>query len=409
MKLAYSAFDKAGRKVADVLEAASVAEGGEILRRQGLFVTEIREAAGSARRGAASDAGHSAPGARKLRDISSFMRQLSVLVSTGTPMVDAIASLEKQLPEGPFRGVIQDIRQRVEEGAQFSEALAAHPRWFDPVCRSLIAAGESGGQLDAMLRRLASLLRQQLKVRSTVISAMIYPSVLIVVSIIVLVAMVGFVMPRFEGLFTTLGADLPASTRFLMDIGAFVRADWYWILGALVAAAVSAKLWLGSARGRIWLDGVVLQLPQLGKVVRSLATARVARVLGVLIEGKVPLLEALELTRESTGNSRYTALIDEAVAVVTRGEPVSSAFLASKLVPESVSEAIRSGERTGQLGPVLSNLADFLDEDNEVLVKSIASIIEPVILMGLGVLVGFVALSMFLPLFDLTAMAGGGG
>lgn len=408
MKLAYSAFDKAGKKVSDVLEAESIAEGGELLRRQGLFVTDISAAGGSAPREASSPAGSAAPGARKLREISSFMRQLSVLVSTGTPMVEAIASLERQIPESPFRTVISDIRARVEEGAQFSEALAAHPRWFDPVCRSLVAAGESGGQLDAMLRRLASLLRQQLKVRSTVIGAMIYPSVLIFVSIIVLVAMVGFVMPRFEGLFTTLGADLPASTRFLMDVGAVVRSDWYWILGGLILTIGGGKFWLGSKAGRLWLDGAVLKLPQLGKVVRSLATARIMRVLGVLIEGKVPLLDALNLTRESTGNSRYAALIDRAIDVVTRGEPVSSAFMESKLISQSVSEALRSGERTGQLGPVLSNLADFLDEDNEVIVKSIASIIEPVILMGLGVLVGFVALSMFLPLFDLTSMAGGG-
>ena len=315
----------------------------------------------------------------------------------------------EQLPEGAFRLVIHDIRQRIEEGAQFSDALSSHPQWFNPVCRSLIAAGESGGQLDAMLRRLASLLRQQLKVRSTVIGAMIYPSVLIVVSIIVLVAMIGFVMPRFEGLFTTLGADLPTSTRLLMNIGAFMRADWYWILGALIATGVSLRLWLGSESGRLWRDGAVVWCPQIGKVVRSLATARITRVLGVLLEGKVPLLEALHLARDSTGNSRYGALMDRAIEAVTRGEPVSSAFLESKLVSQSVGEGIRSGERTGQLGPVLSSLADFLDEDNEVLVKSIASIIEPLILMVLGVLVGFVALSMFLPLFDLTAMAGGGG
>jgi len=410
MKLAYSAFDKSGKKINDAIEAASLAEGGELLRRQGLFVTEIREAAASGKRSSKGSAGakNSAPGGRKLREISSFMRQLSVLVATGTPMVEAITSLERQIPESPFRNVIGDIRSRIEEGSSFSEALASHPRWFDPVCRSLIAAGESGGQLDAMLKRLASLLRQQLKVRSTVIGAMIYPCVLIFVSIIVLVAMVGFVMPRFEGLFTTLGADLPSSTRFLMDIGGFVRADWYWILGALIAVGVGSKLWLGSAAGKLWRDGMVLQLPQISKVVRSLAAARITRVLGVLIEGKVPLLEALQLTRESTGNSRYAALIDHATDVVTRGESVSAAFLESKLIPQSVAEAIRSGERTGQLGPVLTNVADFLDEDNEVLVKSIASIIEPVILMVLGVLVGFVALSMFLPLFDLTASAGGG-
>jgi type IV pilus assembly protein PilC len=216
-------------------------------------------------------------------------------------------------------------------------------------------------------------------------------------------------MPRFEGLFTTLGADLPGSTRFLMDIGAIVRSDWYIILGVLISVVVGARMWLTSAAGRLWRDGFVLKVPQLGKVVRSLATARITRVLGVLVEGKVPLLEALQLTREATGNSRYADLIDRAIELVTRGEPVSSAFMGTPLIPQSVAEALRSGERTGQIGPVLSNLSDFLDEDNEVIVKSIASIIEPVILMGLGILVGFVALSMFLPLFDLTATAGGGG
>lgn len=406
MKLVYTAFDKAGKQVSDALEAASLAEAGEILRRQGLFVTELREAAAAAQGATARVMGG---GRGSLRDVSSFMRQLSVLISTGTPMVEALGSLEKQLKPGQFRGVIADVRERVEEGAQFSDALAAHPRLFDPVCRSLVAAGESGGQLDAMLRRLASLLRQQLKVRSTVLGAMVYPCVLIVVSIIVLVAMVGFVMPRFESLFTTLGAELPASTRLMMDVGGFVRGNWYFLLGGLVAAAVGTKLWLSSRAGRLWLDGVMVWLPQIGKVVRALATARITRVLGVLIEGKVPLMEALHLARESTGNSRYAALVDRAVDAVTRGEPVSTAFFGTPLVAESVAEAIRSGERTGQLGPVLSNLSDFMDEDNELIVKSIASIIEPIILMVLGVLVGFVALSMFLPLFDLTSMAGGGG
>ncbi|MBX3403178.1 MAG: type II secretion system F family protein [Phycisphaeraceae bacterium] len=406
MKLVYTAFDKAGKQVSDALEAASLAEAGEILRRQGLFVTELREAAAAAQGATARVIGG---GRGSLRDVSSFMRQLSVLISTGTPMVEALGSLEKQLKPGQFRGVIADVRERVEEGAQFSDALAAHPRLFDPVCRSLVAAGESGGQLDAMLRRLASLLRQQLKVRSTVLGAMVYPCVLIVVSIIVLVAMVGFVMPRFESLFTTLGAELPASTRLMMDVGGFVRGNWYFLLGGLVAAGVGTKLWLSSRAGRLWLDGVMVWLPQIGKVVRALATARITRVLGVLIEGKVPLMEALHLARESTGNSRYAALVDRAVEAVTRGEPVSTAFFGTPLVAESVAEAIRSGERTGQLGPVLSNLSDFMDEDNELIVKSIASIIEPIILMVLGVLVGFVALSMFLPLFDLTSMAGGGG
>ena len=194
----------------------------------------------------------------------------------------------------------------------------------------------------------------------------------------------------------------------MMDVGGFVRGNWYFLLGGLVAAGVGTKLWLSSRAGRLWLDGVMVWLPQIGKVVRALATARITRVLGVLIEGKVPLMEALHLARESTGNSRYAALVDRAVDAVTRGEPVSTAFFGTPLIAESVAEAIARAS-AGQLGPVLSNLSDFMDEANELIVKSIASIIEPIILMVLGVLVGFVALSMFLPLFDLTSMAGGGG
>lgn len=410
MKFAYRAYDRAGRLVNDAVEAASLVDAGEMLRKQGLFVSELTadKAGAGAERGGAGARRLGGKTAR-LRHMSVLVRQLSVLVSTGTPMVEAIYSLEKQLPAGRWRSVVEDIRGRIEQGASLSAALEHHPHYFDAVARSLIAAGESGGKLDEMLRRLAALSRQQLKIRSSIVGAMVYPCLLVCVCIGVLATMMFFVLPRFEGLFETLGAALPPTTQMVMDISAFLRGYWWAILCAIVPAALLVRHVLGTPRGKRAFHGFILRAPQIGKLVRAFATARIARVLGVLVEGRVPLLDALRLTRESTGNMCYEELIARAEEVVTRGESVSAALSGNQLINESVVEAIRSGERSGQLGSVLLNVAEFLDEDNEIVLRSLSSIIEPLILIVLGVLIGFVAVSMFLPLFDLATATNAGG
>lgn len=409
MKYRYTAFDKSGRSVRDTVEAPDKSEATELVRKRGLFVTEMTEAG---RRETSAPAARR--GSVRLKDLANFSRQMAVLVSTGTPLVEAMEALERQSPEGPWREVVADVRKRVEEGKQLSEAMEAHPDVFDGICRSLVAAGESGGKLDAMLERLARLTRQQQKVRSSLVGAMVYPCLLIVVGLVVMCVMIGFVMPRFEGLFKTLGAPLPPSTEALMAGGEFLRGYWWAVAGGIGFGAAGLKFWLASPSGRLFMDGLLVGLPQVGKVTRSFATARVARVLGVLLEGKVALLDALRLTRQATGNTRYAALIERVEDAVTRGESVSAALGAPasegpNLISPAVCEAVRSGEKTGQIGPVLLSVAEAMDEDNEVLMKSLTSLIEPLILVGLGVMVGVVAISMFLPLFDLTAAGGAMG
>ncbi len=427
MKFRYRAFDLKGRQLEDVLDAATLGEAEEQLRKQRLFVVEIaaRSIAGGASDDQAFNGRDASGGERasrrfgggkrgggrttRLKEVSGFMRQLAVLVSTGTPMVDSIAALERQVSDGRWKSTVENIRQRLEEGQQLSEAMSAHPEYFDSVCRSLIAAGESGGQMDEMLKRLSQLVRQQLKVRSSILGAMVYPALLICVSIGVLCAMFGFVLPRFEGLFQTLDAPLPPTTKLLMGISEWLKAWWWLAIGGAVGLGFGAKVYLSTPGGRLLLHRTLVRLPQFGKVFRALATARIARVLGVLLEGKVPLLEALQLTRDVTGNLCYSAVIRDAEDRVMRGESVSTALAQSGLIPQAVVEAIRSGEKTGRLATVLTSVADYLDEDNEVIVRSLSSIIEPIILLGLGVMVGFVAISMFLPLFDLTSGTTGGG
>ncbi len=416
MKFRYQAFDKSGKSREDVVEAPGQAEAMEMLRRDGLYVSSVvaaeAEPAGprAARAPKAKGAGlkHRTRGGR-LSLVSAFMRHLSVLVGTGTPLVDALAALEKQAKDAAWGSVLSDVRARVEDGAPFSEALGAHPRYFDSVSRSLVRAGESAGKLDAMLKRLADLTRQQVKTRQTLVGAMIYPCVLIFVAINVLITMMCFVMPRFSGLFKTLDTPLPPTTKILMAASQTLVSYWWAFLGAAVVLVTGAVLWIGSEAGRRQIDAAVLRLPQLGRLVRSLATARIARLLGTLLESKVPMLECLALTREASTNGQYIALLDRAEASLTRGEPFSAALGSGGLISPSVCEAVRNAERTGQIGPVLSNMADFLDEENEVVIKSVTGLIEPLILIVLGLIVGTVAISMFLPLFDLASSAGAGG
>jgi type II secretory pathway component PulF len=411
VKYSYSGYEKSGAPARGVVEAADRNEAAEQLRKRGIFATEVKEAAGSS--GAAGVAmppkkrGGFGAG-KRLEHVASFMRQLALLVSTGTPLVEALCSLERQVLNPDFKAVLTSIRSRVEEGVQLSEAMAQHPEYFDAVCRSLVCAGEQGGKLEVMLERLSQLIRQQVKIRKTVRGAMLYPLLLVGVAIIVVTALLGFVLPRFEGLFKTLDTPLPTTTVMLMSISNGLRAFWWAVLGAVITAGVGLKLWLGSEPGRRWWDGFVLVAPQLGKVSRSFATARIARMLGTLLDGKVALLDSLELTKQSMANSRYIALIGRAQDAVTRGENVSAALSDPALIHASVYDALRSAERTGRMSTVLVTLADHMDEDNEALVKTLTGLLEPIILICLGLIVGLVAISMFLPLFDLTAAAGGG-
>jgi len=337
-----------------------------------------------------------------------FMRQVQVLVSSGTPMVQSLTALERQAKPGPWRQALADVRSAVEQGASVSMAMETHPEYFDSICRSLVAAGESSGTLPAMLDRLATMKRKQLHLRGVLIGAIVYPCLLLAVAGSVLTFLLLFTIPRFGDLFRNLGAPLPPTTQALLWLSQMLRSYWWAGLLAAAAAFVMVRLWLANPAGRKALDSLLLRLPRIGRIIKSCITARIVRLLGVLLDGRVPVLEALDLIVSAAGNCHYEALISQARDAVTRGEPISSAFDNSRLISPSVCEAIRSGEQSGQVGTLLLNVADFLDEDNEVVVKSLTTILEPVILIVMGVLVALLATSMFMPLFDLTSMAAGG-
>lgn len=283
------------------------------------------------------------------------------------------------------------------------------PDRFDAVYRNMIAAGEASGRLAAVLDRLAELTKKRLHVRNCIVSAMVYPCLLATVMTGVMVVLLMFVVPRFGGLFKSLGCPIPPSTQALLTAAAFLQGYWWLLIGGLVAAGFAMRAYLRTDGGRRAKDGLLLRLPKIGTISRSFATARITRLLGVLMDSFLPVMEVLRLTRIATRNVHYAELLTKAEEAVGRGEPISAAFQNSRLIAPSVYEAIRSGEETGQVAPLLLDLSDFLDEENEVTLRSLMSIIEPVMLVVMGALVGLVAMSVFLPLFDVGSMTGSGG
>ncbi len=408
MKLAYKAYDGLGKAVSGVIDAGDTMAATELLRGKGLYVAEVTASAVTARKGPSRRTRRLSRG-QKLKNVAWFSRQLYVLTSSGTQLVDGLHALERQTRPGPWRDVISSLRTRVEEGSALANAMESHEAYFDPIYRSLVAAGESSGHLVEMFDRLAAAKQKQLKARNAVVGALIYPCLLVTVGLTVFVLMLLFVVPRFAELFESLDVPLPASTEILVVVSAMFRRYW-WLVALLCAGLVGSLVaYLRTPNGRYFRDTAILRLPYAGRIARSFSTARLVSLLGVLLQAHIPMLEALRLVQHSAGNVRYQELVSKAEECVTRGEPMSAAFTDAALINPSVQEAIRSGETSGEIDRLLLNISTFLDEENEVILRSLTSIIEPAILIVMGALVGLISICMFIPLFDLTAMTEGGG
>lgn len=410
MKFQYEAYTKAGEPRSGTLEAPEKREAEESLRKRGLLVTTITAVSDKKNATGSKHASSKNPNTRRsripIKVVADFARELSILVATGTPIIDAIEAIESQCPHEHFKTVLARLRARLEEGDSLADAMTAQVKVFGHVFCALVAAGETSGNLDAMLNRVAKLLRQEAKIRANIAGAMLYPALLSLVSVVVLGLMLGVVLPRFAGLFESLDSPLPATTEFLMFLSTLMRGYWWALIPAFFAAVGGAYTWVRSPAGTAIAERTSLKVPVLGPTIRSIQTARIFRVLGLLLESKVPILESIELTQRSVSNTLYKTMLARAEDAVTIGEPVSSALTSGDLIVPSAIEAVRNGERSGRMGPVMVQLADHLDEENETVIKSISSIVEPLIMIALGLMVGFVAISMFLPLFDLTASAG---
>ncbi|MEM8756335.1 MAG: type II secretion system F family protein [Planctomycetota bacterium] len=407
MNYSYRAFRADGTVQSGSVSAASTAEAEQQVRDLGLFPDTLeREGGGSAAGVRSAQRGLVRQG--RLKWLGGFTRQLSVLSAGGTQLVDALVAIERQTADPTWSAVVRDVRERVEHGESLAEAMLAHPRVFDGVYRSMISAGESGGDMREILQRLSNITRAQQVTRAAITGAMVYPALLLTVCFGVLVGLVLKVLPRFEALFETLNAPLPPSTAMLMSTASLIEENAIWLGLSLLVIVGGAAFGARTQAGRRFTDRCAVGLPVIGTAVRSFKCARFARITGVLLHANVPLLDTLTIARESAGNSFYEDTIDDVRSAVERGESMSDVLRASDLFDQTLTETVRNGEQSGRIGDVLVTLADMMDEDNAQVLRTLTGILEPVILSLLGVVVGGVAISLFLPLFDLTASTGAG-
>lgn len=405
MRLAYQAIDGRGQSRDDTVQAATVKEGVESLRRQGLFVTRIsaEKEEGGDEAGSAVDAGELARYRLPLSKLVLFTRQMSMLLTSGSALVPALTAIGKQLSHPRQQRMLAILREELEKGSTLCDALGKFPGTFEASYCAVVAAGESSATLPRMFERLATVLGKRRGMRNKVLGALIYPCLLTGLSAGILGIMMFFVVPRFAAMFDTLGVELPQTTKLMMHSATGLTHSWPFLAALVVAVIVGMYVLLRTDRGVQCMANVQIRIPLVGRLLSRLIQAQTFRVLGMLLEARVGLLEALELARRVTRNDRYQALYDQLGESVTRGESVHSALESSDLLSPSIVQAVRTGEESGRLGEAIGYVADVLDEENGEMLGVLTKLIEPLILIGMGLVVGTVAISLFMPLFDMTA------
>lgn len=333
-------------------------------------------------------------------------RQLATLVKAGMPLLRALHTVTDQLDPGPLRDVFGLVASDVEAGVKLSEALSSHPRWFPPFYVNMVRAGEVGGLLDEILKRLAELLEKQARLRERVKGAMMYPAFVMIVAVVILGVLMAFVVPTFLGMFTELGSALPLPTRILVIACTAVRTWWWAVLLGAGALILAVKAALQTPAGKRLIDSASLRLPGVGSLIERLVVARFARTFSTLIASGVPILTALETVRATVTN----AIIDEALQDVERslkvGESLARPMELSGVFPPLVTRMVALGEETGQLDRMLAQVADSYEEEVEVQLAGLTQLLEPMLIVFVGGVVGFIVIAMFLPLMSLTKLLG---
>lgn len=337
-----------------------------------------------------------------LRDMVVFCRQFSVLVNSGIAMMKTLAILSEQAENPKFRKILTDIKNQVEQGSTLSEAFGKYDNVFDSLFVNMLKAGETGGVLDEVLNRLAGFLEERAKLSAKVKSAMTYPTVVSIFSVIIFFVMLTVVLPQFGALFQQLGSKLPAYTLFLISISEVLRSAWLLvIIVSIVAIVIGCKKFYATEIGKYNVDKVLLKMPVLGPLFQKIAVARFSRTFGTLIKSGVPILTALDIVKEASGNAVIAKAIAAAYKEVEQGGMINQPLEKANVFPPMVISMIAVGEETGQLDLMLTKIANFYDEEVSATVDSLTSLIEPIMMVFLGGMVGAIIVGMYLPMFKI--------
>ncbi|MBN1510594.1 MAG: type II secretion system F family protein [Phycisphaerae bacterium] len=413
----FEAMNQAGEAVKDEVEAASNEDALARIRAMGYFPTRIRQKGGKKKPQTGTTTKKKAAGAGgfgkvKSKTITQFTRQLSTLQDAGLPILRSLRILEQQQKPGLLKNVLRQVADDVEGGSTLSEAFAKHPKAFNRLYVNMVAAGETGGVLDVILLRLADFMEKAQRLKRKVVGAMIYPTVVIMFAVGIVSGIMIVVVPKFKDIFFDFGVQLPGVTKMLIGISDwFVKGrppGWAIVLLSPLGFFLFLKLLKQSKGGRMVIDTVVLKLPILGQILEKTAVARFTRTLGTLISAGVPILEAINITKETSGNEVYAKALGTVHDRIREGDSFAAPLRASKVCDGIVVNMIDVGEETGELDKMLMKIADNYDEEVETLVGGLVSLLEPVMVVVLGVLCGFIVVALFMPLVALISSVSGG-
>ena len=412
----YEAMDHTGKEVKDVIDASTQEEAQQLIRQKGFFVTKIAEKVGKKKKGGAEAKKRSGSKKKKsftigkisTQQLCTFTRQLSTLQDAGLPILRSLKILEGQCKPGVLKNSLGDVVEDIESGSTLSEAFAKHPKAFDRLYCNMIKAGEAGGALEAILQRLADFKEKSQSLKRKVKSAMIYPVVVISVAVLIVGFILYYIVPQFKKIFDDFNLPLPQMTQMLITGSDILVHRWFLIPLVPTTIWILMKLIRRNKSGAYFLDKCALMIPVMGMILAKSTVARTMRTLGTLVQSGVPILEALSIVRDTAGNAVFENAFTRIYESIREGETIAQPLREARIVDDIVVNMIDVGEETGDLDSMLNKIADNYDEEVEALVEGLVSLLEPLMIVVLGGIIGFIVIALFLPLVNLiTSLSGG--
>ena len=395
----YSGRTRGGQVLAGEMEAANREAVVAKLRTQQIIATSVRAKA--------KDIVIPGFGGRVTeKDIVIFTRQFATMIDAGLPLVQCLEILASQQENKVFKKTLMEIRQTVEGGSTFAAALKQHPKVFTSLYANMVEAGEAGGILDTILNRLAQYMEKAMGLKKKVKSAMVYPSTIISVAVVVLIFLLIFVIPTFKSMFEGFGATLPLPTQIVLEMSRIVRFYFLYGVAGIAGVIFGIKWWYGTATGKLAIDSFLLKTPVFGMLIRKVAVAKFTRTLGTLIGSGVAILDGLDITARTAGNKVVEAAVLKTRSSISEGKTIAEPLKDSGVFPPMVVQMIAVGEQTGALDAMLSKIADFYDEEVDSAVANLTALLEPMLMVFLGIVIGGVVIAMYLPIFKLVTVVG---
>lgn len=396
----YKVRDKQGKLTSGNLEGDSLTVVVTKLRQMGYTVVDVSEKSLASRDIKIPGLGNRV----KAKELTIFSRQFATMINAGLSLTKSLAILAEQTESKPLAKVIGELLQDVEKGRALSEAMVKHPSMFPIIFTNMVKAGEAGGVLDEVLLRVADHFENEAAIKSKIKSAMAYPTVMFMMSMLITFALITFIVPIFAKMFSQMGGELPVPTKLLMSLSSFMQKYWWLIVAAAAGLFFAFRSYKRTEAGGMKVDSIKLKLPIFGKLAQKMSVGRFSRTLGTLLSSGVPILQALEIVADSSGNAVVAKAVKATRASIKEGETIARPLAQDKVFPPMVVQMIAVGEETGALDTMLNKIADFYDRDVATAVETLTSVLEPLLIVTMGIMIGGIIISLYLPMFNIISL-----